>query len=140
MSDLSQPGDTRRFALREGYEFDFKPTMSAKDFGLMTRFREDGAVTDVGDFFELVSGVIRRTLIAAERERWDKIWDEDMDRPITFAEVTELANNVMSSDAGRPTQPPPSSGPSASSGTTKSTDDSDSKERSDSMSSRSVPV
>jgi hypothetical protein len=140
MSDLSQPGDTRRFALREGYEFDFKPTMSAKDFGLMTRFRENGTVDNVGDFFELVSGVIRRTLIAADRERWDKVWEEDLDRPITFAEVTELANKVMSDDAGRPTQQPSPSGPSASTDSTRSTDGSDSKERTASPTSRSVPV
>ncbi len=132
--------DTRSFDLREGYTFEFKPTMSAKDFGLMTRFREDGAVTDVGDFFELVSGVIRRTLIASERERYDKIWEEDLDRPITFAELTELANKVMSDDAGRPTQQPSPSTPSASNASTRSTESSDSKERAGSTSSRSVPV
>jgi len=136
---MSEP-DTRTFVLREGYEFEFKPTMSAKDFGLMTRFREDGAVTDVGDFFELVSGVIRRTMIAADRERWDKIWDEDLDRPITFSEVTELANKVMADDAGRPTQQPSSSGQSASSASTKSTDGSDSKAPVALPTSRSVPV
>ncbi len=132
--------DTRTFTLREGYEFEFKPTMSAKDFGLMTRFRADGTVANVGDFFELVSGVVRRTLVPSERERYDKVWDEDLDNPITFAELTELANKVMTDDAGRPTQQPTSSGPSASSDTPNSTENSGSKERSGSTISRSVPV
>ncbi len=132
--------DTRTFTLRDGYDFEFKPTMSAKDFGLMTRFREDGTVDNVGDFFELVSGVVRRTLIASERERYDKIWDEDLDRPITFNELTELANKVMSDDAGRPTQQPTSSGDSAKSDTPSSTGNSDSKEHVGLTISRSVPV
>ncbi len=138
---MTELNDTRTFTLREGYDFEFKPTMSAKDFGLMTRFREDGQVTDtVGDFFELVSGVIRRTLIASERERWDKVWEEDLDRPISWSEINDFVAKVMSDDAGRPTQPPSPSGASASSASTKSTENSDSKERVGSTTSPSVPV
>ncbi len=133
--------DTRVFVLREGYEFTFKPTMSAKDFGLMSRFRDDGtAPEEVSDYFEHVNGCIRRSLIASERERWDAIWEVDMDRPFTFNEISELAGKLMSSDAGRPTQQPSPSGPSASTTSTQSTDGSDSKERPALTTSKSVPV
>ncbi len=129
--------EPREIKLRE-YVFNAKPTMSAKDFGVISRFAGGEGLT--GDLFELLSGAIRNTLVAASRDDWDKIWTLDLDNPITFEEVAEFANRLAESEANRPTSPPSPSGPTASSAQTNSTDDSGSQAAKASSRSPSVPV
>lgn len=129
--------EPREIKLRE-FVFHAKPTMSAKDFGTISRFAGGDGLT--GDYFELLGGACRNTLVAAERERWDEIWTLDLDVPITFEEVAEFANKLAETEANRPTQPPSPSGRSASSVPTSSTGNSDSAEAKVTSRSQSAPV
>jgi len=113
---------SRILKLRE-YEFEAKPTMSAKDFG---RYSSFSGGTLQGDFFELVSSVIRNTLVPAAREAWDAVWEQDLDIPITFEELLAFANELVENEAARPTQRRSPSGTTASATATQSTGNSDS--------------
>jgi hypothetical protein len=128
--------ETRALKLRE-HEFTFKPTMSAKDFGIVTRF---GSTQIEGDFFELLSGVVRRTLVEASRKDWDALWEKDLEVPITFEELSEFVNRIVESEANRPTQSPSRSGASARTTETSSTGNSGSLAEQASTPSPSVPV
>lgn len=99
--------DTRKLSLRD-YEFEFKPTMSAKDFGTAASAQEMK-----GNLFENISSVVRNTLIASERQRWDELWEMDLDEPITFKELDDFVGQLIASEADRPTQPPSPSGSTA---------------------------
>src|SRR4051812_23140498 len=101
MSDIDYSTlPSRTLRLRE-YEFEAKPTMSAKDFGRYSSF-SGGAIE--GDFFELVSTVIRNTLLPSSREAWDNLWEQDLDVPVTFEELLAFANDLVENEAARPTQ------------------------------------
>lgn len=128
--------EPRTLALRDR-EFRFKRAMSAKDFGIVSTL---GTGSAEGNLFELLSGVVRRTLIADDRPAWDALWDEDMDDPIGFDEFSEFVNVLIEDEAKRPTVSPSPSGNTPGSTRTPSTGGSDSTEAAASTPSRSVPV
>src|ERR1051326_4518142 len=82
-------------------EFACKPTMSAKDFGIITRF---GSEQIQGDFFELLNGVVRRTLLPESRDAWDALWEEDLEVPVSFEELSNFVNSMLEDAAARPTR------------------------------------
>lgn len=118
MTQAANPPEPRIVNLRE-FEFTAKPTMSAPDFGLISRFAGGNLE---GDYFELLNKAIRNTLVPESREAWDDLWQQDLAVPITFEEVADFANKLAESEAGRPTQQPSRSGPTVTSTPTKSTD------------------
>lgn len=128
--------EPRTLSLRE-HTFRFKPAMNAKDFGLVTTI---GTGSAEGNLFDLLSGVVRRTMIADDRERWDALWDDDLDEPISFQEFSEFVNTLIEDESKRPTASPSPSGPTASSTRTPSTGGSGSKEAAESRPSSRVPV
>lgn len=136
MTDAANPPEPRIVNLRE-FEFTAKPTMSGKDFGLISRFAS-GSLE--GDYFELLNTAIRNTLVPESREAWDDLWEQDLAIPVTFEEVAEFANKLAEAEAGRPTQPPSRSGPGAKSTETRSTDGSPSPEARASLASLHGPA
>jgi hypothetical protein len=134
MTDAANPPEPRTVNLRE-FEFTAKPTMSAPDFGLISRFAGGNLE---GDYFELLNTAIRNTLVPESREAWDDLWEQDLAVPVTFEEVAEFANKLAEKEAGRPTQQPSRSGTTERSTATKSTDGSLSPEAKASLA--SVPA
>ena len=128
--------EPRTLSLRE-HTFRFKPTMNAKDFGIVTTL---GTGTAEGNLFDMLNGVVRRTMIAEDRERWDTLWDEDLDHPISFQEFSEFVNLMIEDESKRPTASPSPSGSTAASTRTQSTGNSDSREAAASTPSTRVPV
>lgn len=118
-----------------GIAFRAKPTMSAKDFGALSNI--DVASTNL---FELYSRVIRNTLIAEERPRWDALWEEDLPVPFTFKELDDMTNKLVVDESNRPTLPPSPSGTTGGSTKTNSMDASASREAVASAISTSGPV
>lgn len=104
---MTDQPETRKLSLRD-WEFEFKPTMSAKDFGTAASAQEMK-----GNLFENVASVVRNTLIPSERKRWDDLWEMDLDVPITFEELDAFIAKLIASESSRPTQPPSPSGSTA---------------------------
>lgn len=131
---MTDQTETRQFVLRD-WEFTFKPTMSAKDFGALASAQESAR-----DLFEVYSSVIRNTLVADERKRWDELWEQDMDVPVSFPELDAFVSKLVEAESSRPTQPPSPSGSTAKSTTQNSTAGSDLQEVLGSTPSRSRVV
>ena len=117
-------GQRRTFTLG-GIEFTAKPVMDAE------------AVSDLADLqsgktdeqlFLVTTGIIRRTLVSECREDFDTLMAADLDEPISFGLLIEIANDLVEDTTGRPTEPPSRSGRTGGSITVPSTGNSASKE------------
>jgi hypothetical protein len=111
-------GVTRTFTLR-GVEFTAKPIMPAdavSDLAFLGTGKFEGSL------YVLLTGIIRRTLVAASRDAWDELLLSDLDVPIALDTFSRIANELVEDSAGRPTQPPSPSGATGGTTTTPSTD------------------
>jgi hypothetical protein len=130
-------GQTRSFTLR-GKTFQTKPVMPGDAFDDLADL-QSGKSTNPRIYSALAS-VIRRTLLADQREAWDELLAADLDVPIEAMTLAEIADDLVSAETGRPTQPLSPSTPTGESTTTPSTGNSASREEQGSTASRSVPV
>lgn len=140
-NDLKEnEGKTRTFTFC-GEQFVAKPIMSAEDVSTLTDIGLDGNEnTSSREMFPQINAVIRRTLVPDSRTLWDQVIAVDRPIPISMLSLSRVASWLLVEEAGRPTEPLPSSGTSDGSGSTTSTEGSDSKADPVSATSRSVPA
>lgn len=117
-------GKFREFSLA-GETFVAKPIMGADAISDLADI-ETGQIQ--GGVYEKLVSVIRRTLKADQRDRWDELLERDLDVPIDLATLMQIAEDLVAGTAGRPFQQPSPSGNGATTTGTSSTEDSASPE------------
>ncbi len=113
-------GTTRKFVLR-GVEFWAKPTMPAKDLSALADV-QSGA--NDGQTYQIITGVIRSTLLESSRPAWDDLLTQEMDVPITLKTLMSIADDLVAETTGRPPTQPSPSGTTGESTSMRSMDDS----------------
>lgn len=126
-------GVAQEFSLR-GVEFKAKPIMSHADFGALTALGS-GQENAAG----IVAGVVRNTLLPDYRQAWDELLARELEIPISFGTLTDVANFLAEGATGRPPQSPSPSGNSGANRETSLTDGSASLVDPASILSQSVP-
>jgi hypothetical protein len=130
-------GQTRSFTLR-GKTFQTKPAMPGDAFDDLADLQSGKSSNP--RIYSTLASVVRRTLLADQREAWDELLAADLDVPIEAVTLAEIADDLVAAETGRPTQPLSPSTPTGESTTTPSTENSGSTAGKDSTPSHSVPV
>jgi hypothetical protein len=95
-------GTTRSFMLR-GKTFLTKPVMPGAAFDDLAELQSGKSMNP--RIYSALADVIRRTLLADQREAWDDLLAADLDVPIEAMTLAEIADDLVSAETGRPTQP-----------------------------------
>lgn len=98
---LQHTGVTRSFTIA-GESFVVKPVMGAESISELADI-ETSVVTD--RIYQRLTGIVRRTIVAADRERWDELLARDLDIPIELKTLMEIAEDLVADGVGRPSQP-----------------------------------
>lgn len=94
-------GTTRSFTLR-GKTFTTKPVMPGDAFDDLAELQSGKSMNP--RIYSALADVIRRTLLADQREAWDDLLAADLDVPIEAMTLAEIADDLVSAETGRPTQ------------------------------------
>lgn len=106
------------FSLR-GVPFRAKPAIDHRDFDM---FMSLGDASQMSGAVERLNSAIRNTLLPEYRDAWYDLLQRDLDVPITFDTLVQVANYLVEATTDRPTSPSSRSGRSGENGATSSQD------------------